>query len=124
MKLVSAQRGMTLIGWLLTLVLIGYFVLLVLRLAPGYLEYLNVAKTLESLQSESTLMDMTPGEIRKLIGKRFDVNNVHSISPKDVKIDKQRGKVIVGVDYEVRAPMLANIFLVTHFKREIEAGSH
>ena len=121
MKLLSAQRGMTLIGWLLTLVLIGYFVLLVLRLAPGYLEYLNVAKTLESLHSESTLAEMTPAEIRKIIGKRFDVNDVHSITPKDVKINKERGRMIIGVDYEVRAPMLGNVSLVTHFKKEIEA---
>lgn len=122
MKLFNAQRGMTLIGWLLTLVLIGYFVLLVLRLAPGYLEYLNVAKTLESLQSESTLADMTTAEIRSIIGRRFDVNDVHSIKPKDVAIDKQRGQMIIGVDYEVRAPMLGNVFLVTHFKKQIEAG--
>jgi len=121
MKLLSAQRGMTLIGWLLTLVLIGYFVLLVLRLAPGYLEYLNVAKTLESLHSESTLAEMAPAEIRKIIGKRFDVNDVHSITPKDVKINKERGRMIIGVDYEVRAPMLGNVSLVTHFKKEIEA---
>jgi len=122
MKLFNAQRGMTLIGWLLTLVLIGYFVLLALRLAPGYLEYLNVAKTLESLQSESTLADMTTAEIRSIIGRRFDVNDVHSIKPKDVAIDKQRGQMIIGVDYEVRAPMLGNVFLVTHFKKQIEAG--
>ena len=123
MKLVNAQRGMTLIGWLLTLVLIGYFVLLVLRLAPGYLEYLNVAKTLESLHSESALADMTPTQIRTIIAKRFDVNDVHSISPKHVNIKKQGGKITVGVDYEVRAPMLGNVSLVTHFRKEIEAGS-
>lgn len=120
MKLAKSQRGMTLIGLLLVLGLIGYFVLMALRLAPGYLEFMNVSKTIESLKSENGIANMPVPEIRKLIQKRFDVNDVTSITPKDVQITRKKGRLLIGADYEVRKPMFANIDIVTHFNKQVE----
>lgn len=120
MKLAKTQRGMTLIGWMLVLGLIGYFVLMAMRLTPGYLEYMNISKTLESLKSENGITSMPIPEIRKLIQKRFDVNDVTSITPKDVKITKKQGRMVFDADYEVRKPMFGNIYIVTHFNEQVE----
>ena len=46
------QRGMTAIGWLIVLAMIGFFVLLALRMVPAYLDYYKVVSTLEGLESE------------------------------------------------------------------------
>ncbi len=42
------QRGMTGIGWMIVLALIGFFVLLALRMVPAYLDYFKVVSTLEA----------------------------------------------------------------------------
>jgi hypothetical protein len=124
MKLAKTQRGMTLIGWLLVLGLIGYFVLMVMRLAPGYLEYMNVSKTIESLKSEDGIANMPVPEIRALIQKRFNVNDVISITKKDVQITRKQGRLAIGVDYEVRKPMFGNIDIVTRFNKQVEVMMH
>ena len=120
MQTLKNQQGMTAIGWIIVLGLIAFFVLLALRLTPGYLEYATVSASLESLQNEPGITTKTPPEIRSMLSKRFDVNDVKSVSSKDIKIDNQGGRLRVWVDYEVRVPVLGNIDAVSKFNKEIE----
>ena len=75
MQTLKTQRGMTAIGWIIVLGLIAFFVLLALRLTPGYLEYFSVASSIESLENEPGITEKSPPEIRSLIDKRFQVND-------------------------------------------------
>ena len=47
------QRGMTLIGMLFLVSFIGLFIFAAVRLTPVYVEYMNVAKALESMKTEA-----------------------------------------------------------------------
>ena len=78
------QRGMTAIGWLMVLALIGFFVLLALRMVPAYLEFYKVVSTLNSIEEESGFS--SPREIRELLERRFDISYVNTITPADVII--------------------------------------
>lgn len=120
MQTLKSQQGMTAIGWLIVLGLIGFFVLLALRMTPAYLEYFTVKSALESLQNEPGITQKTPSEIRSMLGKRFDVNDVKNVSSKDVSIDNQSGRLNVGVDYEVRVPVLGNVDAVMKFDHSVE----
>lgn len=124
MQTLNKQQGMTAIGWIIVLGLIAFFVLLALRLTPGYLEYATVSASLESLQNEPGITEKTPMEIRSMLGRRFDVNDVKTISSKDVKVENQGGRLRVWVDYEVRVPVLGNVDAVTKFNKEVEVVRH
>ena len=120
MLALKKQRGMTAVGWIIVLGLIGFFVLLTLRLIPGYLEFLNVSGALESLQNEPGITQKSPPEIRTMLSKRFDVNDVHTIKAKDVKIEQKSGRLVVSVYYEVRVPVMGNVDAVSKFEKEVE----
>ncbi|MFA7593745.1 MAG: DUF4845 domain-containing protein [Thiohalobacteraceae bacterium] len=120
MRTLQSQRGMTAIGWIIVLGLIGFFVLLALRLTPGYLEYFSVASAIESLEKEPEIGSKTTAEIRSMLDKRFSVNDVTSISGRDVKVESQGGRMRISVDYEKRVPVLGNIDAVATFKKEVE----
>jgi hypothetical protein len=120
MQTLKSQQGMTAIGWIIVLGLIAFFVLLALRLTPGYLEFLTVKGALESLANEPGITQKTPAEVRSLMGRRFDINDVKTISSKDVMIENQGGRLRVWVDYEVRVPVLGNVDAVTTFQDEVE----
>jgi hypothetical protein len=120
MQTLKSQRGMTAIGWLIVLGLIGFFVLLALRMIPSYLEYATVSAALESLQNEPGMANKTPQDIRILLSKRFDINDVKTIKAKDVDIVNQGNAYLVGVDYEVRMPVIGNVDVVMSFVKEIE----
>ncbi len=120
MQTLKSQQGMTAIGWIIVLGLIAFFVLLALRLAPGYLEFSTISASLESLQNEPGITEKTAPEIRSMLGKRFDVNAVTVINSKDVKIENRDGRLRVWVDYEVRVHVAGNVDAVSTFKKEVE----
>lgn len=122
MRTLESQRGMTAIGWIIVLGLIGFFVLLALRLTPGYLEYFSVASAIESLQNEPEVGSKSIAEIRSILDKRFSVNDVKSVSGRDVKIENQSGRLRVWVEYEKRVPVLGNIDAVSTFRKEVEVA--
>lgn len=120
MQTLKSQQGMTAIGWMIVLGLIAFFVLLALRLTPGYLEFSTISASLESLKNEPGITDKTAPEIRSMLGKRFDINDVHSIKSKDVNVEKRDGKLRVWVDYEVRVPVAGNVDAISKFNKEVE----
>lgn len=120
MQTLNSQRGMTAIGWLVVLGLIGFFVLLALRMTPSYLESFTIYAAMESLQEEPGMANNTPQDIRKMLGKRFDINDVKSITAKDVDVRNQGNAFLVSVDYEVRMPVLGNVDVVMTFAKEVE----
>ncbi|HHJ14965.1 MAG TPA: DUF4845 domain-containing protein [Gammaproteobacteria bacterium] len=114
------QRGMTAIGWLLVLGLIAFFALLTLRLVPVYLEYTKVISVLESVAGQADIGQRSRGEIIKLIRRRFDVNDVRKVDPRQVKIKKDRDGMKLSIRYERREHLMGNIDIVATFSRQIE----
>ncbi len=114
------QRGMTTIGWLIVLFLVGFFALVLVRLAPAYLEYYSVASTLGSLKEEPFISGMSAYEIREKISRRFDVNNVDTLKHTDVRIERRGGRLFITAEYEVRSPLVANVDIVTSFFKQVE----
>ncbi|BAZ93468.1 DUF4845 domain-containing protein [Thiohalobacter sp. COW1] len=114
------QQGMTLLGWIIVLGLIAFFVLLTLRLLPNYLENFKVAETLASLKNEPDITRKSPAEIRKLIDRRFIINDVTRIEARDVTVTNDKGRVTVRAQYEIRVPVLGNVDAVTKFDESVE----
>ena len=117
MRSIRRQAGVTAIGWMIILALIGFFVFLTLKMLPSYLEYFKVASSLESLEKETLA---TPIEIRKLLGRRFDISYVYTITPKQVKI-KNAGKVFnVTARYDSRVHLFANVDVLMSFDKQVK----
>jgi hypothetical protein len=112
------QKGVTTIGWLIILALIGFFVLLALRMTPSYLEYYKIASTLETMAKESGFD--TPQQIRNMAEKRFDISYVHTITTKDLKIKPFGQHYLVTAKYESRVHLFANVFVVMTFDKQVK----
>lgn len=125
MNVYQTQRGMTAIGILIVLSLIAFFTLLVLRLVPPYLENFNVTSSLKSLQQEAGIKDKTPGEIRNLLQRRLDINDVENVKKENVTIEKDRktGLLKIAVAYEVRVPIMVNVDAVVSFSDSVEIAA-
>lgn len=116
----ARQGGMTALGWIIVLGLIAFFALLTLKLLPNYLENFKVAETLDSLKNEPDITQKPPAEIRKLISRRFQINDVTHIDARDVQIEKGKGVTRVTATYEIRVPIMANVDAVTKFNESVE----
>lgn len=114
------QRGMTLIGFVLVLGVVGVFVYMGMKLIPMYTEYFSVKQALDGLAKDSSVASSDAAKIRDLLFRRFDVSYVESVKPADVKLVRKDAGWMMTVEYEVRRPLIYNIDVVGHFKAEKE----
>lgn len=119
----SRQSGMTMIGFLLMFMLIGFFTLLTIKLVPIYLEHYKIVSSLEALKSDPDLVSKPKEEILKTLEKRWDINMVNRVTVQDVKITKQGGRLTVQIAYEAVEHIMGNVDVLVTFDDSIEAGS-
>ncbi len=124
MNTISKQSGMSAIGLVFVLLLIGFFALVTLKLLPMYLENFSVATSLESLRNEPELGSKTGPEILQLLMKRLDINDVENVTAKNVAITRTAIGAVVNVKYEVRKDLLGNIDVVGKFDESVELSEH
>jgi hypothetical protein len=124
MRSLHRQEGMTAIGWMIVLGLIAFFVMLTLRMAPAYMEYYKIVSTLESLEEETGLSEVTPHVIRDLIERRFDISYVTVIHPKEVKIKSAGEYYTVTAKYDSREHLFANVDVLMSFNKQVRVKRH
>jgi hypothetical protein len=116
------QRGISLIGGLIILIVVGFVGLMVVRLFPVYYQYFVVSSVLNDVKDSGR--GQSPADIRNTILKRFNVNEVHVVSIRDVKIIAAKdGGTDVSVHYDDSVPFLANLSLVATFDKHVEVPS-
>lgn len=93
----SKQRGMTVIGMLLLLIVIAFAALIAMKVVPMYIEYYTIKSTIESIRKEPQLAQMSPTDIHNAIQRRFDIGYVERLKARDLKIRndaESRGRVL------------------------------
>ena len=115
-QLLRRERGMTTIGLLTVIALVGVFVYAGIRLVPLYLEYFNVVKALEGLKSDA---DSGPAAMRIALEKRFDIEDIKSVSWRDVEITKEGSSWSVHATYDAQTSFLGNVGFVVHFDKSV-----
>lgn len=112
----SRQRGLSLLGWVVVLIVLVVFGTAAFRMVPAYMEYNTIRAAITSLLADSKTALMSEREVRGALSKRFLINQVDAISANDLAINKEGGQLAVGVDYEVRQPLFYNVSVVMHFE--------
>ncbi len=116
------QQGMTLIGMVIVAIIAGIFVLAALRLTPIYLEYMKIDSALDSMKQDLDGSNAGPAQIRVSLERRFDIDDVKSIRPRDVVIERSANGHSVTAEYEGRAPFIANVHFAVEFKKTVEVS--
>ncbi|MDO9168989.1 MAG: DUF4845 domain-containing protein [Methylobacter sp.] len=116
------QQGLTLISIVLILGLIGFFVVLTLKVVPIYLDHGKVKSALAALQAMPDIQTKSEFEIRDSLTKRFNINYVYDVTKDDIKVVKQGNYVKVDVEYETVVKLVDNLSLLAEFHDSFEAG--
>jgi hypothetical protein len=117
MKL-ERQRGITLLGMLILVAFVGVFIYAGVRLTPVYVEYMNIAKGLENLKTEAG-PGATTASIQRTLEKHFDIDDVRSITSKDVEVTRDGTDLQVHVAYDAYAPFIANVGFLVRFDKTV-----
>ena len=114
------QHGMTLIGMLCILALVGVVVYAGIRLAPLYLNYMKVVRTMESVAAEAKGESPDVGAMRTAIDRHFNIEDPTGVDTKDIEITKDESGVQMHVAYDSIVPYVANISLSVHFEKTVK----
>src|SRR5262249_18261304 len=102
MRSTQQQAGVTFIGIILLLIPISCVAYVPMRSLPAYIESYNVGDVLNSLKKEVDLKDKSKDEIYRMLQKRFEINDIHSVGREDIKIQKAQNEITVAIDYETK----------------------
>jgi hypothetical protein len=112
------QRGMTFLGVVFILCILGIFALAAVKLTPAYLEYMNIVKALDGLKSK--VVGAGPGAITGSLEKSFDISYIKSLSARDIEIKRDGDVFVVRAEYDYVTPFLGNISFSLHFDKSVE----
>ena len=114
------QRGMGLLALMFWALISVFVFIVVLKLIPVYKENLAIKTTLSAIASDSVLQNREKWEIRKLFNERAEIDDISSVNGADLEIDKEDGKIVLGIAYSVKTPLFANISLNISFNESSE----
>ena len=109
------QGGMTLIGFVIVLGVIGFFAYIAMRLVPMYSEYYAVKQALKGLEAEPGIANRDPAKIQDLFFRRLYISYAENVKPANVEIERIEGGWEMHVVYEVRKPLVGNLDVVGKF---------
>ena len=100
------QSGFTFWGVAFNALVLGGFLVLVLRIAPSYLTYMTVKDIVERAAAEFDPKTETLQDIRMHLRKLLNTSQIYDIKVDDIEIYRDRGKVIIDATYEMRFPLV------------------
>jgi Tfp pilus assembly major pilin PilA len=119
------QQGITLLGFILILAVLGCFAYVAMKIIPMYNEYYAVVKALKATVSDPVAAGADKNKLQDMISRHFEVSYIQSIQPKDIKVaHTPTGDVSLTADYEVRNQIgNTQLYLVAHFVDTESTGS-
>jgi hypothetical protein len=79
-------------------------------MVPTYIEFLAVQKAVQKASSGTTV-----AEVRGLFDKAAQIDDITSISGKDLEVGKQGDRVVVSFNYTREMPLMGPAYLVMKY---------
>jgi len=106
----SAQAGISFIGLLFVIGVLASLGILGAQAFPTVLEYQAVLKAVQKASGGNTV-----GEVRQIFDKAAQIDDIHSITGKDLDVSKEGDKVVVKFAYSREIHMFGPAYLLLKY---------
>lgn len=113
------ETGITFLGILFLLVLGGLLAYVAMRVAPMYIEFWTIEKTLQDLADKAKVENYTAAEMRKSFDKILDVNSITIVNSRDLSIETGKEGTTLSVSYTKCAPLIDRLEICGNFEPTI-----
>ena len=110
------QSGLTLIGFIIVLAVVGLFAYVAMKLFPMYSEFYSVKQALKGLAAEPGIATQDPAKVKDLLFRRLYVSYAENVKPANVTVKRDGQGYILTVKYEVRRELIGNLDVVGKFE--------
>lgn len=103
------QLGITLSGFLLWSIVLVFVALLGFKIGPPYVEYMTIQGQLRAVANDPEGRNGVRGVVEDLFDRRRAIENISSITGKDIQIAREGDRVVLSAEYSVCVPVVLNI---------------
>ncbi|MGH8129974.1 MAG: DUF4845 domain-containing protein [Steroidobacteraceae bacterium] len=112
------------LGIIVIVIVVGAWLYAGIRLVPKYLEYMQVAATLEKVRDEyANNPGSTEFMLRKAVERHFNIEMVDVITEHDIEIKKEGGVFTMRAAYEDTVPLAGNVSFLVTFDKTVEVAA-
>jgi uncharacterized protein DUF4845 len=108
------QSGLTLTGFAFVAAVVVALALLGFRVAPSYIEYFSVEKTLRQTLAGAR-EGVTLNEFRRDFDLKASADYIESVRGADVDLTKSGNSMVASASWSVTLPLFANVSLLLDF---------
>lgn len=105
------QRGISLIGLMFVLAMLGMVLLVAAKILPTFIEFRAVKNSIVSAKSQGG----TVREMQAAFDRGADINMIEAIKGADLIFSKDTGETEISFAYEKRIPLVANATLLLDY---------
>lgn len=105
------QRGLSLVGLLFVGLIVVALLMLGAKLVPAVVEYIAIERAVQKIKNEAN----TVGEIRAAFDRYATIEDIKSITSRDLDITKEGDRIVISYAYTYNVPILDNVRLVIDF---------
>ena len=118
------QSGMTFLGILMILAMLGCFFLFGLKAFPVYTEYFAMKQSMQAVANQPFSKRPNKSQTRILLLRNLELNSVYKFNEKNIKkitkIKKKNGKRYLLVKYDASNRLFSNLYLSLKVDESIE----
>lgn len=109
------QRGASVGGVMIVLLLVVFFATLAIRLVPSYITFKQVKGVMDKLPEKSEVVQGGPRAIMTALSTQLGIEGIRHVSTQDFKLVKTGAGLELQVAYEAREHIVSNIDVVMSF---------
>ena len=107
----TRQRGLSLIGLVFVVVVIGFFMVLALRITPTFVEYRAINAAIKKAKASANTV---PG-IQQAFDRSAAIDDITVMSGKDLDIVKDNDDFVVSYAYTKKIPLFGPVSLTIDY---------
>jgi Domain of unknown function (DUF4845) len=125
MSFITRQRGLSFLGLVALVGILGFAAVIGLKLVPIYMDSWKIDGVIESVIKEPGITQQSRQEVIELVLKRLDINAVDAVNYKNYKesltVSKRKNNTSINVNYRIETPLIGNLSLVADFEKSVSS---
>jgi hypothetical protein len=122
MHILKKQDGMSMIGWLITIILIVVIVIPAMKITSVYIKDIKIHSEMDKLGDDILKQDnlkITPEKIRSHLLERFANRGITEISPDEILVTESEVNFNVRVEHEFKARIISDKYFTLNSYRTV-----
>lgn len=108
---IGHQKGVSLVGLIIILAIIGVIAVLAMKITPTLTEYMSIKKAIVSVKTAGGSIP----EMRAAFNRQAEVGYIDAISGNDLDIVKNGDDVEISFDYQKTIPLVGPVSLLIDY---------